>query len=101
MDRDAGRTVPNRFSGSGFCFDNELGRHTVFLPAYRIASELVTNSEYLEFMQDDGYKKHQYWHAEGWDWVKNNNIIAPMYWHWMEEEWWCYQPAGLQLLRSD
>jgi ergothioneine biosynthesis protein EgtB len=87
------------YAGDGFCFDNELGRHTVYLPAYRIATRPVTNGEYLMFMQEGGYKQHQYWHAEGWDWVKNNNVLAPMYWHAINDEWWCYQPAGLQLLQ--
>lgn len=86
------------YAGDGFCFDNELGRHTVYLPAYRIATTPVTNREYLVFMQEGGYKQHQYWHAEGWDWVKNNNISAPMYWHAIDGEWWSYQPSGLQLL---
>lgn len=86
------------YTDDGFCFDNELGRHTVYLPAYRIAATPVTNREYLVFMQEGGYKQHQYWHAEGWDWVKNNNISAPMYWHAIDGEWWSYQPSGLQLL---
>ncbi|OQP45276.1 sulfatase maturase [Niastella yeongjuensis] len=85
--------------GYGFCFDNELGRHTVYLPAYRIATEPVTNREYVSFIQDGGYQKHQYWHAEGWDWVNNNKITAPMYWHAIDDEWWCYQSSGLQLLQ--
>jgi ergothioneine biosynthesis protein EgtB len=89
------------YNGDGFCFDNELGRHTVYLAAYRIASMPVTNREYLAFMQEGGYKKHQYWHAEGWDWVKNNKISAPMYWHEIDNEWWCYQPSGLQPLQPN
>ncbi|AEW00475.1 sulfatase maturase [Niastella koreensis] len=87
------------YAGDGFCFDNELGRHTVYLPAYRIATMPVTNREYLVFMQEGGYKQHQFWHAEGWDWVKNNKVSAPMYWHAIDGEWWCYQPSGLQLLQ--
>ncbi len=87
------------YNGDGFCFDNELGRHRVYLPAYRIANTPVTNQEYLEFMQAGGYKQHQYWHAEGWDWVRNNNISMPMYWHAIDNELWCYQPSGLQRLQ--
>jgi ergothioneine biosynthesis protein EgtB len=89
------------YEGNDFCFDNELGRHTVYLAAYRIASMLVTNGEYLAFIQDGGYNKHQYWHAEGWDWVNKNNILAPMYWHQLDGEWHCYQSAGLQLMQPD
>jgi ergothioneine biosynthesis protein EgtB len=87
------------YNGDGFCFDNELGRHTVYLPAYRIVTTPVTNREYVTFIQEGGYENHRYWHAEGWDWVKNNKVSAPMYWHSINDEWWCYQPSGLQLLQ--
>lgn len=87
------------YNGSGFCFDNELGRHTVFLPAFTIAKALVTNGQYLEFIEDGGYGKHKYWHAEGLDWIKNNNISAPLYWHWMGDQWHYYNASGIQPLR--
>jgi ergothioneine biosynthesis protein EgtB len=83
------------FKGDGFCFDNELNRHKVFLNEYSIYSALVTNDEYLEFMNAGGYKNYVYWHAEGWDWVKNFQIEAPMYWHKIEGEWFNYTLNGL------
>jgi ergothioneine biosynthesis protein EgtB len=83
------------FEGEGFCFDNELGRHKVYLQDYSIANELVTNGEYLEFMQAGGYSDFRYWHAEGWDWVKNNAIKAPMYWHFIDGGWFYYTLQGL------
>jgi ergothioneine biosynthesis protein EgtB len=89
------------YEGSGFCFDNELGQHTVYLAAYRIASTLVTNGDYLQFMQDGGYRKHQYWHAEGWDWVNHNKIVSPMYWHRLNDAWHYYQSIGLQPVQED
>lgn len=87
------------YDGDGFCFDNELGRHTVFLPAFKIAKSLVTNGQYLEFIRDGGYVKHEYWHAEGLDWVKNNNINAPLYWHWIHDQWQYYSASGIQPLK--
>ena len=89
------------YEGDGFCFDNELGRHRVFLPAFKIATSLVTNAQYLEFIEDGGYQKHQYWHAEGLDWAKNNHIQAPLYWHRMDNGWQCYGASGLQPLKPD
>ena len=89
------------YDGSGFCFDNELGRHDVFLPAFKIATSLVTNGQYLEFIRDGGYQKHEYWHAEGLDWIKNNNINAPLYWHWTDDQWHCYSASGIQPLKPD
>ncbi|MGI4727779.1 MAG: ergothioneine biosynthesis protein EgtB [Janthinobacterium lividum] len=84
--------------GEGFYFDNELGRHTIYLPDFEISSEPVTNAEYLEFIQDGGYQNFRFWHAEGWDWVKSNEIKAPLYWHLMEEKWCNYTLGGIQKL---
>lgn len=79
-----------------FCYDNELGRHKVFLHQYKISNKLVTNSEYLEFINAGGYKDFNLWHAEGWDWVTQNNISAPMYWHNIDGDWHQYTLQGLQ-----
>lgn len=88
------------FAGQGFCFDNELARHKVYLSDFRIAAEPVTNREYMEFIEDGGYKNFSYWHAEGWDWVKKNSISAPLYWHFMDGRWFQYTLAGLRGLDS-
>ncbi|HYK46855.1 MAG TPA: ergothioneine biosynthesis protein EgtB [Parafilimonas sp.] len=84
------------YEGDGFCFDNELKRHKVFLDEYAICDGLVTNREYLDFMNAGGYKSYQYWHAEGWDWVKNFQVEAPMYWHKIDGKWFNYTLNGLQ-----
>lgn len=76
--------------GEGFHFDNELGQHKVYLPSYQIANRLVTNQEYLEFINDGGYQNFNLWHAEGWDFVQQNAIQAPLYWHQVEGEWHHY-----------
>ena len=84
------------FSGEDFCFDNELGRHRVYLHDYSLANKLVTNAEYLEFMQDGGYENFNLWHSEGWDWVRENEISAPLYWYQEDGEWQCFTLAGLR-----
>lgn len=68
------------FEGEGFCFDNELERHRVYLQDFTIAKNLVTNAEYLEFIEDGGYTDFRFWHSEGFDWVNQNEINAPLYW---------------------
>jgi len=83
------------FVGEGFCFDNELNRHKVYLNGYAISPNLVTNAEYLEFMNAGGYHDFRHWHAEGWDWVRNNKIESPMYWHLIDEDWYQYSFHGL------
>ena len=66
--------------GDGFCFDNESPRHKQYLNSYRLASRLVTNGEYLDFIADGGYQEPRLWLSEGWDWVQANKIMHPIYW---------------------
>ncbi|TRZ44409.1 ergothioneine biosynthesis protein EgtB [Robertkochia solimangrovi] len=82
--------------GRDFCYDNELGKHKVFLHPYKISNKLVTNGEYLQFMQDGGYKNFKYWHAEAWDWINQNKILAPLYWHLVDGIWQQYTLKGLK-----
>ncbi|WP_281541039.1 ergothioneine biosynthesis protein EgtB [Maribacter aestuarii] len=84
-----------------FCYDNELGRHKVFLHSYRIANKLVTNGEFIQFINDDGYKRFELWHAEGWDWVNQQHIAAPLYWHLIDGEWQHYTLSGLQKINFE
>lgn len=79
-----------------FCYDNERGRHKVYLPSFNISNKLVTNKEFLEFVEQGGYTKFDLWHAEGWDWISSKNISAPLYWHRIEDEWFHYTLLGLQ-----
>jgi len=88
-------------NSEGFCYDNELERHKVYLHPYEIANKLVTNSEYIAFIDAGGYEKFDLWHAEGWDWVNQNSISAPLYWHMIAEEWHCYTLNGLQKIDGD
>jgi len=89
------------FAGEGFCFDNELGRHKVYLQNFEISPTLVTNREYLQFINAGGYQDFRHWHAEGWDWVNKNHVIAPLYWYYIDGEWHHYAYAGLQRLDLD
>ncbi len=82
--------------GDEFCYDNELGRHRVFLESYEIADSLVTNAEYLEFIQAGGYDHFDNWHAEGWDWVGLQKIRAPLYWHLIDGTWHQFTLGGLK-----
>ena len=89
------------FQGKGFCFDNELGRHKVYLNDFEISNQLVTNREYLQFIEAEGYSDFRYWHAEGWDWVKQNNSKSPLYWHFIDGRWMHYTLNGLQEIKLD
>ncbi len=87
------------FSGEGFCYDNELGRHKVYLQTYQISDQLVTNQAFLAFIENGGYENFRYWHADGWAWVKEQQIRAPMYWHNIKGEWFTYTLNGLTPLQ--
>ena len=87
--------------GDGFHFDNELGHHKVYLPSYSIANRLVTNKEYLAFMNAGGYQNFNLWHAEGWDFVQQNQLQAPMYWHEVDGEWHHYTLEAFEKVNPD
>ena len=82
-------------AGAGFCFDNELSRHRVHLEDFAIRDRLVTNAEYMAFMDAGGYDDFRHWHSEGWQWVKDNAIAAPMYWHHLDGQWMHFTLEGL------
>lgn len=84
--------------GKDFCFDNELGQHKVYLNDFQISNNLVKNSEYIEFLEDGGYQNFNLWHAEAWDYIQENNIIAPLYWHKVGKDWWYYTLDGFTLI---
>ena len=67
-------------AGNGFCFDNEMPRHRVWLESYALSDRLITCGEYAEFMADGGYRKPEFWLSAGWDAVKHNGWRAPLYW---------------------
>ncbi len=76
--------------GNDFCFDNELGRHKVYVNSFEIADRLITNQEFIEFIEAGGYQDFNLWHAEGWDFVQQNELKAPLYWHQVDGEWHHY-----------
>jgi ergothioneine biosynthesis protein EgtB len=80
----------------GFCFDNELGSHKVYVGDFEISNKLVTNAEYLEFIEAGGYQDFNYWHDEGWSFINENKIEAPLYWYKIEGDWFHYTLNGLE-----
>lgn len=83
-------------SSQTFCYDNELGRHKVYLHPYHISNKLVTNQEFIAFIDSGAYGRFILWHAEGWDWVNENKVNCPLYWHNIKGDWHHYTAAGLQ-----
>ncbi|KIO74667.1 sulfatase maturase [Pedobacter lusitanus] len=89
------------YQGNTFHFDNELGRHKVYIQNFSIATRLVSNAEYLEFIRAGGYLDFSVWHAQGWDWVCEKHITAPLYWYEINGEWHRYSLSGLEALKMN
>jgi ergothioneine biosynthesis protein EgtB len=89
------------YTGEDFCFDNELNPHRVYLQEYHIQDRLVTNSEYLEFLNDGGYNRFECWLSEGWEWAKQLEVKAPLYWYEQDGDWWQYTLHGLRRVHGN
>lgn len=67
--------------GAGFCFDNEMPRHRQFIESYALGARLISNIEYLMFVEQGGYDNPSYWLSAGWDWRCAGDLSHPLYWH--------------------
>ena len=81
--------------GPGFSYDNEGPRHRVFLQPFELASRLVTNAEFLAFMEDGGYRRPELWLSLGWNAVKERGWDAPLYWEKRDGKWHTMTLAGM------
>jgi ergothioneine biosynthesis protein EgtB len=68
------------FNGKRFCYDNELPEHKVYVQSYKIDVTPVTNGDFIKFIEDGGYHDYGYWLSDGWDFIKENALEAPLYW---------------------
>jgi ergothioneine biosynthesis protein EgtB len=87
--------------GAGFCFDNETPAHSVYLQPYRLASHLVRNGEWAEFIADGGYRTATLWMADGWACAQANGWSAPLYWREGDDGWRQMGLRGLAPLDAD
>ncbi len=84
--------------GSGFAFDNELPSHRVFVEPFQLAARVITNGEFLKFIEDGGYQRPELWLAMGWNHVKETGWESPLYWVPTGGEWLEFTLGGLQPL---
>ena len=81
-------------NGNGFSFDCEKPRHETLVHPFKISNKLVTNGEWIEFIDDNGYSKAPMWLMDGFTICQNEKWIAPLYW-WKEgKEWFQYTLNG-------
>ncbi|MCU7811731.1 MAG: ergothioneine biosynthesis protein EgtB [Candidatus Thiodiazotropha sp. (ex Notomyrtea botanica)] len=88
-------------SGKGFSFDNETPSHQVLLQDHSLANRLVTNREYLEFIDDGGYQQPALWMADGWTLINQHDWQHPLYWRFDESLWREYTLGGMRDLHPD
>jgi ergothioneine biosynthesis protein EgtB len=81
-------------SGGDFCFDNETPRHRVWLDPFQIASHPVTHGNFIEFIDDGGYRRPELWLSAGWEAVATNGWQAPEYWTLRNGQWHAFTLHG-------
>ena len=85
----------------GWCWDNELGVHQAVLRDFGLQDRLVTNREYLEFMEDGGYSNSLLWFSDGWFEVEKQGWNAPLYWEKTDGQWWVFTLSGMRRVNLD
>ncbi len=88
-------------TGNAFSFDNEIPGHKVFVHPFQLARRPVTCGEYLEFVNDAGYQRSELWLADGWAWIEQQFIEAPLYWWRDGDEWYHYTLGGARRIDRD
>jgi ergothioneine biosynthesis protein EgtB len=89
-------TVPIGHDGDGFSYDNEGPRHRALIPAFSLSNRLITNGEYLAFMEAGGYTRPEYWLSLGWTTVNEQRWRAPLYWIERDGAWWNFTLSGFR-----
>jgi dimethylhistidine N-methyltransferase len=88
VDRPGGLVTVGADRDGDFAFDNERPRHAALLHPHRIAERLITNAEWLAFMEEGGYRRPDLWLSDGWARVREEGWEAPLYWRRHEDGVW-------------
>jgi ergothioneine biosynthesis protein EgtB len=84
--------------GGGFGYDNEFPRHKTYIHDFELANRLVTNAEYIEFIESGAYGEPKWWLDEGFSTIRDNGWKAPLHWQKKEGEWWQFTLSGLEMV---
>jgi ergothioneine biosynthesis protein EgtB len=79
-----------------FSFDNEAPRHKVWLESFRLANRLVTCGEWIDFIDDGGYRTPSLWLSDGWSAVDRDKWTSPLYWQRVDDAWQVFTLQGLR-----
>ncbi len=107
-EHQAGGLVAIGDAGAGFAFDNERPRHQQHLRPYALASRPVGQGDWADFIADGVYAEPRWWMSAGWDWVRSQQITAPLHWRrggsggsGNTAGWQQFSLHGLQPLQAD
>jgi ergothioneine biosynthesis protein EgtB len=81
-------------AGPSFAFDNEGPRHKIWLEPFRLSTHPVNCGEFLDFIEDGGYRRPEFWLSEGWATVQEQDWDAPLYWRCQDNEWRIFTLSG-------
>jgi ergothioneine biosynthesis protein EgtB len=84
------------FSGPGYCFDNETPAHRVFIQPAHLSRSLISNAQWLQFMDDGGYRTPSLWLSDGWNALEAEQWEAPGYWRKADGAWLSVTLGGLR-----
>jgi ergothioneine biosynthesis protein EgtB len=84
------------YDGSSFSYDNEGPQHRALVPAFSLATRLVTCGEYINFIESDAYRRPEFWLSLGWMTVNEQRWEAPLYWEKRDGEWWHFTLSGFR-----
>ncbi|PSJ48463.1 SAM-dependent methyltransferase [Zobellella taiwanensis] len=87
-------TLGKPATAASYGWDNEYGSKTVTVQPFRVSRYLVSNDEYLRFVQDGGYQSPEYWTEEGRRWLAFSRATMPRF--WLERQGEYYQRNLLQ-----
>lgn len=87
-------------ANESFAYDNETPRHEALIYDFQLAGRLITNGEYLQFIDDGGYQRPELWLSLGWNMVQSDAWIAPLYWIERNDQWHEFTLAGLEPLNE-
>lgn len=88
-------------NSSHFIYDNETDRHKVWVDSFLLSTHLTTNSDYLDFIHDEGYQRPEFWSSDGWAWLQANGVTGPLYWQMRDNEPWEFTLYGLMPLNLE
>ncbi|MDV4169849.1 ergothioneine biosynthesis protein EgtB [Rhodovulum sp. FJ3] len=92
--RHSGGVVEIGHDGNGFAYDCEGPRHKIYLNDYALSDRLVTNGDWIEFMQDGGYTNPVLWLMDGFARATREAWDAPLYWWQQDDQWWTFTLRG-------